>query len=119
MKRKTLQILDEQYQQIDEGLWDRTKAKAAGIGSFITSGSKRSEAYQNTAQTKLIDGKLIKIAKIISKLEEDIMKSTGLTMADIKTKHPAIYKEIEKIKQSVSTAPTGGPPPLPSLTGTP
>jgi hypothetical protein len=62
-----------ELQQIDEGLWDRTKAKAAGIGSFITSGSKRSEAYQNTAQSKLIDSKIAKIAKIISKLEDDVM----------------------------------------------
>lgn len=114
MKTRTLQILDEQYQQIDEGLWDRTKAKAAGIGSFITSGSKRSEAYQNTAQSKLIDGKIAKIAKIISKLEDDVMKSTGLTMADIKTKHPAIFNEIEKIKRSVSAGPA--PAPTPPLT---
>jgi hypothetical protein len=47
------------------------------------------------------------------------MKSTGLTMADIKTKHPAIFKEIQKIKQSVSAAPTGGPSPIPPLSGTP
>lgn len=115
MKRKTLQILDEQYQQIDEGLWDRTKAKAAGIGSFLTAGKNRSEAYQNTAQSKLIDGKIAKISKIISSLEDDIMKSTGLSMSEIQTRYPAIFSEIQKIKNSVSTtAPSPSPPPLPS-----
>ena len=113
--RTTLQILDEQYQQIDEGLLDRTKAKAAGIGSFLTAGKNRSEAYQNTAQTKLIDGKIAKIAKIISELEGDITKSTGLTMAEIKTKYPAIFNEIEKIKRSTSAAPPPPPPPPPTV----
>lgn len=112
--RKTLQILDEQYQQIDEGLWDRTKAKAAGIGSFLTAGKNRSEAYQNTAQTKLIDSKIAKITKIISELEGDITKSTGLTMADIKTKYPAIFNEIEKIKRSTSATPPTPTPPTPT-----
>lgn len=116
--RTTLQILDEQYQQIDEGLLDRTKAKAAGIGSFLTAGRNRSEAYQNTAQTKLIDGKIAKITKIISELEGDITKSTGLTMAEIETEYPAIFNEIEKIKRSTSAAtpppPPGGPPPPPT-----
>lgn len=104
-------------QQIDEGLWDRTKAKAAGLGSFITGKfGEKSKSYQTTAQSKLIDSKINKIKKIISDLEVDIIKSTGMRMSDIQTRYPNIYDELQKISNAInaplSSAPS--PPPLPA-----
>lgn len=112
---RTSLILKEQTQLIDEGIWDRTKAKAAGVGAFF--GSKfgeKSKSYQTTAQTKLINDRLKKLSKIVSELENDISKSTGLTANEIKSKYPDIYGDIEKLKKAISLTRPGGPPPLPA-----
>jgi hypothetical protein len=116
-------LLEQAYNQINEGIWDRLKGTAAGIGAGLkqgaqnvaanvagkfgatvtTSGKSGKEAYAQAQQKSIFNSFISKAQSEIKEFEEDINKLGKEDINVLKKAHPEISEMVKKYKMLLST----------------
>jgi hypothetical protein len=112
-------LLEQAYDSINEGIWDRLKGQGSGIsaglkqgaqnvassvagklGAKVTpSGKTMGQAYANAQQKSIFASFVATAKKEIADFEEDIKKLGKADMAALRASHPEIEQVIKSYKQ--------------------
>jgi hypothetical protein len=111
-------LLNEAYAQVyNEGILDRLKGQAAGIGSGLkqgvqniagkiagaagadvkTSGKTMGGAYANAQQTSLLNSFIKKAQKELNDFVNDMSKMGANNIEDVKKTHPQIAQQMQQV----------------------
>jgi hypothetical protein len=136
-------LLSEAYSQVyNEGIWDRLKGQASGIGAGLKQGaqnvaSKAASAlgaevkpsgqtmggsYANAQQTSLVNSFIKKAEKEISDFSNDIKKmGAGANISDIEKTHPQIATQLKQVNGLLTYLknPQAEPPAAPAAPAAP
>jgi len=116
-------LLEQAYDSINEGIWDRLKGQGAGIsaglkqgaqnvassvagklGAKVTpSGKTMGQAYAKHQQNSIFRSFITTAQKEIADFEEDIKKLGKANEAALKASHPEIEQVINSVRQLLRT----------------
>ena len=119
MKSKDQLLLEEAYDNVNEGIWDRLKGQGAGIAAGLkqgaqnlatgaanklganikTSGQTMGQAYAKSQQKSIFSSFLQKAKAEIADFEADIQKLGKADIAALKASHPEIEQAINSYKK--------------------
>ena len=119
MKSKDQLLLEEAYNAVNEGIWDRLKGIGSGMKAGIKQGAQNlsagvaskfgadvkpskqtmGQAYAKSQQKSIFNSFLNKAKKEIADFENDIQKLGNAEIAQLKKSHPEIEEKIKQIKQ--------------------
>jgi hypothetical protein len=119
MKSKDQQLLEEAYDNVNEGIWDRLKGQGAGIAAGLKqgaqnlatgaanklganikpSGQSMGQAYAKSQQKSIFSSFLQKAKAEIADFEADIQKLGKADIAALKASHPEIEQAINSYKK--------------------
>jgi len=119
MKSEDQLMLEQAYDTVNEGIWDRLKGQASGIGAGLkqgaqnlaagvankfganvkTSGKTMGQAYAQSQQKSIFNSFLTSAKKEIAEFEADIQKLGKADMAALKASHPEVDQVIKSYKQ--------------------
>ena len=118
MKNKDQILLEQAYDSINEGIWDRVKGQAAGIGAGIKQGAQNiaiaganklgagitptgktmGQAYAQKQQKSIFSSFISKAKSEMKEFEVDIQKLGKADMAALEASNPEIKKVIDNYK---------------------
>jgi hypothetical protein len=119
MKSKDDLLLEQAYDRVNEGIWDRFKGTAAGIGAGLKQGAQNiatnvagklgatvtptgksgKEAYAQAQQKSIFTSFINKAEKEIKEFEDDVKKLGQAEIMDLVRKYPQITPTISKYKK--------------------
>lgn len=119
MKNKDQLLLEQAYSKVNEGIWDRVKGQASGIGAGLkqgaqnvvagvanklganvqTSGKTMGQAYANSQQKSIFNSFLAKAKSEIAEFEADIQKLGKEDLNALRASHPEIQQVIDSYKK--------------------
>ena len=119
MKTKDQLLLEQAYDTVSEGIWDRLKGQASGIkaglkqgaqnlaagvanklgGNVATSGKTMGQAYAQSQQKSIFNSFLQTAKSEIAEFEADIQKLGKADIAALKSSHPEIDQIITSYKK--------------------
>lgn len=119
MKSKDELLLEQAYAQVQEGIWDRLKGQASGIGaglkqgaqnlatgvanklgaSITPSGKTMGQAYAQSQQKSIFTSFLSKAKSEIAEFEADIQKLGKEDLNSLRASHPEIQQVIDSYKK--------------------
>lgn len=122
MKTEDQILLEQAYDTVNEGIWDRLKGQASGIKAGLkqgaqnlaagvankfganvqTSGQTMGQAYAKSQQKSIFNSFLTTAKKEIAEFEADIQKLGKEDIAALRKSHPEIettLKALNKLKQ--------------------
>jgi len=123
MKTKDQILLEQAYNQVNEGIWDRLKGTAAGIGAGLKQGAQNiatnvagklgatvtpagksgKEAYAQAQQKSLFTSFINKAEKEITEFEADMKKLGKEDIAALSAAHPEILQIVKKHRKLLAT----------------
>lgn len=115
MKNKDDLLLEQAYEQVNEGIWDRLKGQGAGIMSGLKQGAKNvaigaanklganitptgksmGQAYAQSQQKSIFNSFLKKTRAEIDEFKADIQKLGKQDLDTLKASHPEIEQTIK------------------------
>lgn len=118
-KQRNAILLEQAYESINEGMWDRLKGQGAGFtaglkqgaqniaagvagkfGATVTpSGKTMGQAYAKSQQKSIFKSFIDKAKKEIADFEADIQKLGKADLDALKASHPEIKQVIDSYKQ--------------------
>lgn len=114
-KNKDQILLEQAYDNVSEGIWDRLKGQAAGVaaglkqgaqniaakattalgGTATPTGKTMGQAYAQSQQKSIFNSFLSKAKSEIKEFETDIQKLGKADLAALKASHPEIQQVID------------------------
>lgn len=118
MKNKDQILLEQAYDAVNEGIWDRVKGQAAGIGAGLKQGAQNvataaanklgagitptgktmGQAYAQKQQKSIFNSFITKAKSEIKEFETDIQKLGKADLAALEASNPEIKKVIDTYK---------------------
>ena len=122
-KNKEQILLEQAYDKVSEGIWDRFKGTAAGIGAGLKQGAQNiasnvagklgatvtpsgksgKEAYAQAQQKSIFNTFIKKAETEIQEFEEDIKKLGQAEILELAKKYPQIRPTLLKYKTILQT----------------
>lgn len=116
-------LLEQAYDQINEGIWDRLKGTAAGIGAGLKQGAANiagnvaskfgatvtptgksgKEAYAQAQQKSIFKSFISKAEKEIKEFDDDIKKLGQAEILELRKKYPQLGPTLLKYKTLLTT----------------
>lgn len=122
-KNKEQILLEQAYAKVSEGIWDRFKGTAAGIGAGLKQGAQNiasnvagklgatvtpsgksgKEAYAQAQQKSIFNSFIKKAEAEIQEFEEDAKKLGKDELGVLSSSHPEIAEMVRKYKVLLAT----------------
>ena len=119
MKSKDQILLEQAYDEVNEGIWSTLKGQVAGIGAGLKQGAQNlaigaanklganintsrktmGQAYAQSQQKSIFNGFLKTAQSEIAEFEADIQKLGKADIAALKSSHPEIDQVIASYKK--------------------
>lgn len=123
MKSKDQQLLEEAYDNVNEGIWDRLKGQGAGIAAGLKQGAQNlatgaanklganikpsgqtmGQAYAQSQQKSIFNSFLQKTKAEVADFEKDIQKLGQSDLAVLRKSHPEIEQAIKSYNDLMKT----------------
>lgn len=102
MKSRDQILLEQAYDEVNEGIWDRIKGQAAGgmgaAKALFTPGKTMGQGYAQAQQKSIFNSFVKKVQSEIKEFEDDIQKLGKADLNALKSSHPEIDKIINSYK---------------------